>query len=111
VAGFVDGQAGVNAHEVAKAIRPLLEGYYHRRFPGLIPRGLMFGQIIDMVAAQNVTGPLANLRPLVPALKRVNDFIKGFMHDDGEVDSSALPSDSELRTYAEQALNLIYANG
>jgi hypothetical protein len=71
----------------------------------------MFGQIIAMVAAQNVTGPLANLQPLVPALRKVNNFIKGFMHDDGEIDVSALPSDTELRTYAEQALNLIYANG
>lgn len=111
VAGFVDGHAGINALEVAKAIRPLLEGYYHRRFPGVIPQGLMFGQIIAMVADSSVTGPLTNLRPLVQELQKVNDFVKGFMHDDGEVDVSALPSDSELRTYAERALNLIYANG
>lgn len=111
VAGFVDGSTAVNADEVAKAIRPLLEGYYHRRFPGIIPQGRMFGQIVLMVADPNVSGPLANLRPLVTELQKLNDIIKGFMHDDGEVDTSALPSDAELRTYAKRALDLIYANG
>lgn len=111
VAGFVDGRAGIDGREVAKAIRPLLEGYYHRRFPGLIPRGLMFGEIIAKVAAPGANGPLANLQPVVRELQSINDFVKGFMHDGGELDASAVPSDTELRTYAERALNLIYANG
>jgi wobble nucleotide-excising tRNase len=38
---FVSNGFGDHAH-IAKAIRPLLEGYLHRRFPNLIPRDIMF---------------------------------------------------------------------
>ena len=37
------------ARTVAKAIRPMLEGYLHRRFPGLVPKSMMFGKFRNQV--------------------------------------------------------------
>jgi wobble nucleotide-excising tRNase len=55
VAEYAGGSSSANIRDVAKAIRPLLEGYLHRRFPEHIPRNLMFGKIIaDYIAPCNI---------------------------------------------------------
>ena len=46
---FVAG-SNPDAKAVAKAIRPMLEGYLHRRFPSLVPKSLMFGQVATLLA-------------------------------------------------------------
>ncbi len=92
-------------------IRPLLEGYLHRRFPGAIPRGLMFGKIIDQVADSGTTGPLTYLRPLLPEFREVNDYARQFHHDADESSDAVQVVDGELLMYARRALALIYQHG
>ena len=81
VADYVDGKSTANTRDIAKAIRPLLEGYYHRRFPGKIPRRLVFGQIIALAAQAQPGDPLAYLQPLLKELGEVNDYAGQFHHD------------------------------
>lgn len=108
VTDYVDGKSTVNNRDVAKAIRPLLEGYYHRRFPDMIPRKLMFGQIIARVVNPVTKGPLTHLKSLAKELGEINDYVGQFHHDSADT----IPViDSELLTYARRALNLIYQNG
>jgi wobble nucleotide-excising tRNase len=111
VADYVDGKSTVNTREVAKAIRPLLEGYYHRRFPGKIPRKLMFGQIIALAVDPVTTGPLTNLHPFAKELGEVNDYVSQFHHDTNPNSDTAPIVDAELLVFARRALNLIYQNG
>lgn len=111
VADFVDGKPTPSSREVAKAIRPLLEGYYHRRFPGAIPRKLMFGQIVALATDAATTGPLINLRPLAPELLEVNDYAGQFHHDTNQSADTVQVVDAELLTFARRALALIYQNG
>ena len=111
MADFVDGKPTPSSRDVAKAIRPLLEGYYHRRFPGAIPKRLMFGQIIAMAVDPATTGPLINLRPLAPELLEVNDYAGQFHHDTNQSADAVQVVDSELLTFARRALALIYLNG
>lgn len=108
VADFVDGKPTPSSRDVAKAIRPLLEGYYHRRFPGSIPRKLMFGQIVAMVVDPATTGPLVNLRPTAQELLEVNDYAGQFHHDNADTIQVV---DAELLIFARRALALIYENG
>jgi wobble nucleotide-excising tRNase len=111
VADFVDGKPTANTRDVAKGIRPLLEGYYHRRFPRRIPRKLTFGQIIALVLDPRTTGPLTHLRPLAKELGEVNYYAGQFHHDTNPSPDSVPVVDSELLGFARRALNLIYQNG
>ena len=43
---FVRGTTSADRRDVAKSIRPLLEGFLHRRYPGHIVRNQMLGRII-----------------------------------------------------------------
>lgn len=111
VAYYVEGKSTASAREVAKAIRPLLEGYYHRRFPGRIPRRLTFGGIIALVVNPATMAPLAHLRPLAKELGEVNDYAGQFHHDTNQSADSAPVVDGEVLAFARRALNLIYRNG
>jgi wobble nucleotide-excising tRNase len=108
VADYVDGKPSSNTREVAKAIRPLMEGYYHRRFPGKLPKKTMFGRVLELAAAAQPPDPLAFLKPIIPELNEVNEYAKQFHHDGGD---SAPISDPELLQCAKKALDLIYRNG
>jgi wobble nucleotide-excising tRNase len=108
VADFVDGNPTPSSRDVAKAIRPLLEGYYRRRFPGAIPRKVMFGEIVAIAVNPVTTGPLINLRPLAQELHEVNDYAGQFHHDNADTIQVV---DQELLTFARRALALIYENG
>lgn len=111
VADYVDGKSTANIRDVAKAIRPLLEGYYHRRFPEKIPRDLTFGQIIALAIDPKTTGPLTYLRPLAKELGEVNAYASQFHHATSSSGGTPQVIDSELRACAQRALSLIYQNG
>lgn len=105
---FVGGQSSDNA-PVAKAIRPLLEGYLHRRFPGLVPRDLMFGQVVSFIKDAKAPHPVVFAQDLVDELQEVNDYAGQFHHDTnpGNADT-ALIVPTELRAFSERALNIVH---
>jgi wobble nucleotide-excising tRNase len=111
VSEYVDGVSHADPREVAKAIRPLLEGYYHRRFPSVIPRRKRLGDIIQLVGAAKAPSPLANLKPVLQKIKEVNEYAREFHHDANPQADTAPVLDAELLPFARKALELIYENG
>jgi hypothetical protein len=111
VADYVDGNSSINPRDVAKAIRPLLEGYYHRRFPRRIPRKQMFGQIISLATAAQTGNPLVYLKPLLKEMGEVNEYAGQFHHDTNSGNETNTDADAELLCFAKRALTLIYQNG
>jgi len=105
---FVCGQGSDHAH-VAKAIRPLLEGYLHRRFPGLVPADLMFGQVVTFIKDAKAPHPVLFAQCLVEELQEINDYAGQFHHDTnpGNADTVVIVP-SELRAFAERALNVVH---
>ena len=105
---FVSNGIGDPAH-VAKAIRPILEGYLHRRFPGLIPRDLLFGKVVSFINDAKPPHPVCLAQGLVNELNEINTYAGQFHHDTnpGKVDTVVIVS-SELRTFCERALHVIY---
>jgi wobble nucleotide-excising tRNase len=105
---FVDNGNGDHNH-VAKAIRPFLEGYLHRRFPGLVPRDLMFGQAIAFINAATPPHPVCFAKGLVNELNEINEYAGQFHHDTnpGKADTVVIVR-SELRTFSERALNIVH---
>jgi hypothetical protein len=111
VSDYVDGKSTADARDVAKAIRPMLEGYYHRRFPGRIPHRTVFGQIIRQAQQAQPGNPLANLRPLIQELAAINDYAGQFLHDTNLAADNVIVVEGELHNFAGRALDLIYQNG
>jgi wobble nucleotide-excising tRNase len=105
---FASGK-GADSTSVAKAIRPMLEGYLHRRFPGLIPKSLMFGQVVVLIRDAVAPSPLCHATGLVDVLNEINDYAGQFHHDSnpGGADSVVITA-SELKTYVERALTVVH---
>ena len=66
---------------VAKAVRPMLEGYLHRRFPGLVPKSHLFGQVVALIRDATSPSPLVHAQNLVIELYEINDYTGQFHHD------------------------------
>jgi wobble nucleotide-excising tRNase len=109
LASFVNGEGASNHTEVAKAIRPLLEGYLHRRFPSLIPQDRVFGQVVEWIKSKEHSHPVASVKHLVQELNEINEYAGQFHHDTDQGNDDVLViAPTELRTYAQRALNILY---
>lgn len=106
---FMVGQNG-DARTVARAIRPMLEGYLHRRFPCLVPKSQMFGQVVTLIRQAPPANPLFHAKDLVDELNDINEYAGQFHHDTnpGGADTIAIVA-SELRTYVERSLYLVHS--
>jgi wobble nucleotide-excising tRNase len=105
---FCNGVSG-DHRAVAKAVRPMLEGYLHRRFPGLIPKSLLFGKVVTQIRDAVGPSPLVHAQTLVIELNEINDYVGQFHHDTnpGGADSIAVVA-SELKTYVNRALHIVH---
>lgn len=104
---FVAG-SNSDAKAVAKAIRPMLEGYLHRRFPSLVPKSLMFGQVVVCIRDAPVTSPLRHAKSLVTELNNINEYAGQFHHDTNPGADAAIVVATELKTYVSRSLYLVH---
>lgn len=104
---FASGRGGGPA-TVAKAIRPLLEGYLHRRFPGLLPTDLLFGQIIVLIRDAKGSSPLCHAKNLVDELTEINDYAGQFHHDTNPDADTVTINATELKSYVDRALDVVH---
>ncbi len=104
---FAGGNGG-DTKSVAKAIRPMLEGYLHRRFPGLLARDLMFGQVVAHIRDTVVQNPLAHAKNLVDELNEINDYAGQFHHDTNPDPDSVVVTAAELKTFVDRALAVVH---
>src|SRR5665213_672680 len=96
--------SGGDSAVVSKAIRPMLEGYLHRRFPGLVPKNMLFGQVVGSIKDAIHPSPLCHAINLIEELNEINDYAGQFHHEtDGDANSASV-NPSELRSYVRRAL-------
>jgi hypothetical protein len=107
LSSFSTGNGGDPA-TVAKAVRPMLEGYLHRRFPGLVPNGLMFGQVVIHIRDSMTPSPLYHAVNLVDELNEINDYVGQFHHDTNPDADTATISSPELKTFVDRALCVVH---
>lgn len=104
---FVTGKGG-DVRSVAKAIRPMLEGYLHRRFPGLVPKELLFGQVVLLIRDALVSSPLYHAQDLVEELNEINEYAGQFHHDTNPGADTVVVVAPELKTFAKHALSVVH---
>lgn len=104
---FLAGRLSNNM-EAAKSIRPMLEGYLHRRFPGKIDGGLLFGQVIDLINNAQNQDPLVYAQNITGELNEINLYAGQFHHDTNPAVEQVIIVDSELRTFVTRALKVVH---
>jgi wobble nucleotide-excising tRNase len=101
-----------DSRAVAKAVRPMLEGYLHRRFPGLVSKALLFGQVVTQIREAAPPSPLVHAQGLVMELNEINDYVGQFHHDTNPGGADTIPVvASELRTFVARALHVVHCGG
>ena len=98
----------LNLREVAKSIRPLLEGYLHRRFPRHISKKLLFGQIVCAIKDANPPSPLVFAKGLVEKLNEVNSYAGQFHHDTNPDADNITINHTELLLFVKSALDIVH---
>jgi len=106
---FIAGIYQGNIRDVAKAVRLFLEGFYHRRFPGLLPTRCPFGGVILAITQAPVGTPISYLQPRVEEMTKLNNYAGRFHHDTNPGNADTAPvTDGELKPYVQRALALVY---
>lgn len=105
---FAAGKGG-DLRSVAKAIRPMLEGYLHRRFPGLVPEELLFGQVVVLIGHAIAPSPLCHAQNLVDDLNEINEYAGQFHHDTNPSGAdNVIVVATELKTFVDRALSVVH---
>ena len=104
---FVNAQQPINLIEVAKSLRPLVEGHLHRCFPKKFKEGQTVGDMLDLVKNATSSSPLVRLQPLLAELISFNDFAACFHHDTSGGYPRTEVNEAELLPFAKGALGFI----
>ncbi len=91
--------------DIARKIRPVLEGYQRYRFPNQFPDKEWLGDMIKRIRDS------AGAHPMCPALEElgsINDYSKKYHHDTnpGKADSEPI-NDGELQGYVQRTLAIV----
>lgn len=104
---FMNGNAQ-SSMEVARSIRPMLEGYLHRRFPGLIDPGIVFGEVVRKINNSQPPSPLVHAKNITVELNEINNYVGHFHHDTSQSADQIEIIDSELLNFVQRAINIIH---
>lgn len=93
--------------DVAKALRPLVEGHMHKSFPKKFKDGQTVGEMLAVIKGASGNNSLKALQPLCKDLITFNDFAAAYHHDTTGGHTREDINDAELRNYAQAALSFI----
>ena len=106
-AAVVDG-AVVSHTTAGEAIRPLVEAYLHRRFPGHIPKKhKTLGSVIVLISAAMPGSVLVYAKHLVSELTEINEFGMRYHHDTESDTDLPEPDADEVKAFAQRALRIV----
>ena len=105
---YLSGRAQ-SSMEAARSIRPMLEGYLHRRFPGVIDKGLLFGQVIQNINNAPPNSPLVHAQNITTELNEINDYAGQYHHDTNPSADQVQIVDGELRQFVERAVRVVHS--
>lgn len=94
--------------EIARSIRPMLEGYLHRRFPGVINSGLLFGEVVNQITAAVPPSPLVHAQNITTELNEINRYAGQFHHDTNPAADQVQVVDGELINFVERAIRVVH---
>jgi len=93
--------------DVARSIRPLLEGNLRVRFPGQFGARYSLKDIILTIQQANAASPLEPMKACLPDLCDINEYTKRYHHAENPAASAEPINDSELTAHIDRALSVL----
>ena len=107
VTAFAESGEG-DPRAVATSIRPMIEGYLHRRFPDQVPKGVMLGKAITAVSDAEAGSVLEMAASQVGELRALNGYAGQFHHDTNPDVLNVQINSTELSGYCKRALAVVH---
>ncbi|MFD2340676.1 AAA family ATPase [Clavibacter michiganensis subsp. tessellarius] len=104
---FVAGRS-TDPRSAATALRPVVEGFLHRRYPGALVHGGTLGGVIHQIDIAQTPSVLVHAKSDVVELRELNDFASQFHHDTNPDASTAPANAQEIATYGQRVLDLVH---
>ncbi|WP_306908150.1 AAA family ATPase [Arthrobacter sp. B3I9] len=104
---YVDGKHA-DVRGAATALRPLLEGHLHRRFPGKLPSDLTLGLVLNEIDSAVSPSPLVCLQPQIKELRELNAFAGKFHHDTNPGFHAELPDPDAVVAFGRRTLTVLH---
>jgi wobble nucleotide-excising tRNase len=104
---FLNAEPCGSLLEVAKSLRPLVEGHLHRCFPKKFKEGQTVGCMLELVKNATAPNSLVKLQSLHSELVSFNDFAAAFHHDTSGGYPQTEVNQAELYAFAKGALGFI----
>ena len=94
-----------NLIDIARKIRPVLEGYMRYRFPNTFPPDIWLGDMLGHIRSAGADHPMYDA---LDELGAINDYSKKYHHDTnpGKADSEPL-DDGELSNFVRRTLDIV----
>ncbi len=89
--------------DIARSIRPMLEGYLRNRFPNLMGDKPLFGDMIKNITKSKPSSSLFDVYKIVDELDAINRYTRQFHHD-----NPVQVVDRELLGFVKRALAVVY---
>lgn len=94
--------------QTAVALRPLLEGYLHRKFPGKLPTNLTLGGVLSEIDTAGAVGPFTSIKQRLPEFRELNAFAGKFHHDTNPGFHAEVLDADEIAAYARRVLAAVH---
>jgi len=91
---------------VARCIRPIIEGYFRIKFYGQFKANEWLGDFLKKISSSDNNSVLSKLKIYYSDLDEINDFAKKFHHTNPNADSESI-CDSELEKYVKNTFEII----
>ena len=105
--GSIGGELALR--DIARCIRPCIEGYYKIRFPKQIKSTQSLGKtLIDNIDKAKQGEPLYHIKKHLHTLREINNFSKKYHHDENPGYESEPISDIELKDIVSKVIRLIH---
>lgn len=101
---YLDGGTTSSRQDIARKIRPVLEGYMRIRFAGGFPANMWLGDMIGHVRTAGATHPLFGE---LQTLTEINDYSKRYHHETNPNWNAEPIADGELKTFVDRTLYLV----
>ncbi len=93
--------------DVARAIRPFLEGWLRARFPGHFQPDEWLGNIIEKIRNADDNSGLQHAQADLSDLEAINDYSRKYHHDQNPKSNSECISGDELHGFVKRTLRLV----
>lgn len=110
IQGFVESPSDYSdsQEKIAAALRPLLEGYLHRKFPTHLDRGKMVGTLITEISNDS-SGFFPYSQETIATMREISEYSSQFHHiTDIDSTSSKVYTD-ELLIYCQKTLDILHS--